>query len=182
MNTSSATNRSGRARGVLLLPLAVWLGGCSTTVHTRSEIRIARPPSEVFAYLASYEHMPEWNYYVTSVERRTPGETRMGSVFHQIRKSDEQSLRVVELVPDARIAFATEPPARAVVLRFELVPEAGGTRLIERWELDGGFGARLIGPIVGWRIESAVDVNLRVLQRLLEERCAVLPDGRVVTR
>ncbi len=172
-------NQPGFTRA-LSLATALGATGCAGVVHTRSEVVVARPRDEVFAYLADFEHMPRWNYYVTNVARTTPGPTRLGTRFHQTRRDDAQDYLVTELAPGQRLAVATLPPARALTLRFALDDVPGGTRVVETWALDAG-AASVLAPLVAWRIASAVTTNLRVLRGLLEDGRAVLPDGRTTT-
>jgi uncharacterized membrane protein len=157
------------------------LFGCAGTINTKNEVLVQRPRQEVFSYLANFENMPRWNYYVLDVSRPTPGPTRLGTTFHQTRKSDAQTYTVTEFAPEQAIAVTTVAPSRALTLRFVVADAPGGTRVTETWALDAGAAA-VAGPIVAWRIESAVDKNLRVLRELLENGHAVLPDGRETAR
>jgi uncharacterized membrane protein len=162
----------------MLLSLAA-LGGCASTIHTRSEVTIRRPRAEVFGFVADLENLPTWNYYVVSVRRTTPGSVGVGSTFHQVRESDEQDLEIVAYEEGRSIAFATLPPERPLRIRFSLVDGPTGTVLVEEWALDIGAAA-VVGGLVTPHIEGAVNANLAHLRELLEEGSTTLQNGRVI--
>jgi len=150
-------------------------------ITIRNEILIRRSVEEVFAYVADFENMPRWNYYVKSVVRTTPGEKGLGATFHQVRKDDSQDYRIVEYEPSRVVAMATLPPERSLTMRFSLSPADGGTSLVDEWTIDTG----LPWPIAGLArrtIRSAVATNLEKLRELLEVGETRLPDGRISRR
>jgi hypothetical protein len=150
-------------------------------IHLRNELFIRRPPAEVFAYLLHFENMPKWNYYVVSVTQTTPGPIALGTTFHQVRKSDEQSYSIVELDPPRALAIKTLPPAQRLTMRFSLDSVEGGTRLIDEWHVQAGWTTPFL-LLARSRIRDAVATNLEVLRQLLEVGSARLPDGRMSTR
>jgi len=159
--------------------------GCASvdgrTITVRNEVFIQRPAEEVFAYLADFENMPRWNYYVKSVVRTTPGETGLGATFHQVRKDDWQDYRIVEYELPRALTVTTLPPERSLAMRFSLLPASGGTTLVDEWTLDTG----LPWPIAGLAVEPirrAVATNLQKLRELLEVGETLLPDGRTSRR
>src|SRR6266508_3069795 len=102
-------------------------------------IRINRPLAEVFAFLVDLENLPKWNYYVLEVRKRSSGPIRIGTTYHQVRKTDEQDLRITELEPNHTVAVQTVPPSSpALAMRFTLSEEGGTTRLSDVWQLDTG--------------------------------------------
>jgi hypothetical protein len=150
-------------------------------ITIRNEILIHRPAPEVFAYVADFENMPKWNYYVRSVERTTPGTIRIGATFHQVRKRDTQDYTIIEYEPSRAVAMKTLPPERELIMRFSLLPTPEGTLLIDEWTLDAGWWTPL-APIVRPRMRGAVARNLESLRELLETGATRLPDGRTSLR
>ena len=150
-------------------------------VTIRNEILIRRPVDEVFDFVANFENMPKWNYYVKSAVRTTHGEHELGATFHQIRRHDEQDFRIVEFDRSHVVAMTTVPPERKLTMRFSLSPVADGTRLVDEWAIDAGWAAPLVSLARG-RIRRAVATNLEKLRELLEDGVTQLPDGRISRR
>jgi len=145
-------------------------------------IRINRPVADVFAFLADFENLPKWNYYVLEVRKLSDGPIGIGTTYHQIRKTDEQELRITELEPNHIVAVQTVPPSSpALVMRFTLAQEGVTTRLSDSWQLDTGL-PRLLERLGARRIRTAVAENLTKLKELLESDQVVLQDGRQATR
>ena len=145
-------------------------------------IRINRPIAEVFAFLADFENLPKWNYYVLDVRKRSDGPIGIGTIYHQVRKTDEQDFRIIELEPNHTVAVQTMPPASpALAMRFTLAEEGGTTCLRDAWQLDTGL-PRLLERLGARRIQTAVAENLTKLKQLLEAGQVVLQDGRHATR
>jgi carbon monoxide dehydrogenase subunit G len=141
-------------------------------------IRVERPIAEVFAFLADLENLPKWNYYVLEVRKLSDGPTGIGTTYHQIRKTDEQDLRIVELDPDHRVTVKTLPRSTpALEMRFTLSKEGEATRILDEWKLETGKPG-LVERLGASRVKSSVAENLAKLKQLLEEGRVVLQDGR----
>lgn len=141
-------------------------------------IRINRPIDEVFAFLSDLENLPKWNYYVLEVTKLSNGPIGIGSVYHQIRETDEQDLRIIELDQNRKIMVKTLPqssPKLEMTLTFQ--DEGNATLVRDEWRLDSGVPAA-IEWLGSGRIKSAVAENLTKLKDLLEEGRVVLQDGR----
>jgi len=140
-----------------------------------NEIIINRPIETVFTFLLDFENLSKWNYYVVKVTKTTPGPVGKGTVFHQVRKTDAQEFKIVELVFPTSVAIETLPPERHLVMRFNLIAQGDHTKIEDRWQL------KLPG-IVAWfvkkKIQSAVMENLQKLKILLETGSVTLQDGR----
>jgi uncharacterized membrane protein len=144
-------------------------------------IRIDRPVEEVFAFLSDFENIPKWNYYVLEVRQLSEGLIGVGTTYHQVRKSDQQDLRIIEFEPGHTVAVKTLPQSSPdLEMRFTLYEEGNTTRLRDEWKLNTGRPA-IFERLAGGRIKSAVAENLAKLKELLEEGQVVLQDGRQVT-
>ncbi len=139
---------------------------------------IGRPINEVFRFVADFENMPKWNYYVVEVNKVTSGPIGVGTVFRQVRKTDTQRYQIVEFEPNRKVVVETLPPAPALQMRFTFEPAGGGTRLTDEWELKGGL-IGLFGSLAAGRVKAAVADNLAKLKQLLETGEVRLQDGRV---
>jgi uncharacterized membrane protein len=141
-------------------------------------IRINRPIAEVFTFLSDLENLPKWNYYVLTVTKLSDGPIGIGSVYHQIRKTDEQDLRIIELDRNHKIVVKTLPPSSLnLEMTLTLQEDGNATVVRDEWRLDSGLPAPIEWLRSG-RIKSAVADNLTKLKHLLEESHVVLQDGR----
>jgi uncharacterized membrane protein len=144
-------------------------------------IRIDRPVEEVFAFLSDFENIPKWNYYVLEVRQLSEGSIGVGTTYHQVRKSDQQDLRIIEFEPGHTVAVKTLPQSSPdLEMRFTLYEEGNTTRVRDEWKLNTGRPA-IFERLASGRIKSAVAENLAKLKELLEEGQVVLQDGRQVT-
>ncbi len=144
-------------------------------------IRIDRPVAEVFAFLSDFENIPKWNYNVLEVRQVSDGPTGIGTMYHQVRKSDQQDFSITELDDNRQVAVKTVPQSTPdLEMRFTLYPEEGTTRVRDEWKLDMRLPA-LLESLAAQRIKSAVAGNLMKLKELLEEGEVVLQDGRRAT-
>lgn len=142
---------------------------------------IERQIEEVFAFVADLQRIPKWNYYVRSVTPTSAEMSAVGSTYHQIRKSDEQDLRVAHIDWNKSLVVETIPPSRPE-LRREMTFQAqdGGTRIVNRWRLNMSV-PRLLEPLAANRAKAGVVQNLGKLKVLLETGRVTLQDGRTVS-
>ncbi len=142
-------------------------------------IRIDRPIAEVFAFLSDLENIPKWNYYVLEVTKLSNGPIGIGTIYHQVRKTDEQDLRITELDQSHKVVVKTLPQSSPrLEMSFTLYEEGNTTRIRDEWRLDSGWPAPLEWLGAG-RIKSAVAENLKKLKELLEKGQVILQDGRL---
>jgi len=144
-----------------------------------NNIRVDRPIAEVFAFLSDLENIPKWNYYVLEVTKLSNGPIAVGTIYHQVRKTDEQELRITDLDQNHKIVVKTLPQSVPnLEMKFTMYEEGNTTHVRDEWSLDSGWPAPLEWLAVG-RIKSAVAENLLKLKQLLEEGQVVLQDGRL---
>ena len=148
-------------------------------IEFENTIRIDRPIAEVFAFLSDLENIPKWNYYVLTVTKISDGPIGIGTMYHQVRKTDEQDLRITELDQNHTLVVKTTPHSSpSLEMRFTLSEEGNTTSIRDEWRL----GTGLPGPLErlgAGKIKSAAAENLTKLKELLEEGQAVLQDGRL---
>jgi len=143
-------------------------------------LTIARPVDEVFEFIANFENVPKWNYYVLRVDKLSDGAIGQGTLFHQVRKIDEQDYRITEYEPLQRVVVKTTPGSRPKLEReitLRAVPQ--GTQVHDAWKLETGRG-RLVDLLGAGKVRAAVAENLHKLKELLETRRTRLQDGRTV--
>ena len=143
-------------------------------------IRIQRPVAEVFTFLSDFENIPKWNYYVLEVRKLSNGPIGVGTTYHQVRKTDEQDFRIIELEQNHVVTVKTLPQSSPnLQMKFTLYDEGNATLIRDEWKLDTGRPA-LLERLAAGKIKSAVAENLAKLKELLEEGLVILQDGREV--
>jgi uncharacterized membrane protein len=147
-------------------------------IEFENTVQIKRPINEVFHFLSDLENLPKWNYFVTQVRKVSEGPVGIGTIYHQIRKTDEQTLKIVELEPQRKIGITTISKSFPR-LGMELILEAreNGTLIIDRWKLETGKPG-LLEKLAAQNVKSAVHENLTKLKQLMEEGQIILQDGR----
>ncbi|MGA9533146.1 MAG: SRPBCC family protein [Anaerolineales bacterium] len=146
-----------------------------------NSVKIERPVSEVFAVATDLTKLPKWNYFVQSVipTGGTPGQA--GATYHQVRKSDEQDLIVIEVDENRSFVVETIPPSKPELRRSMKFKVEGEITVVEdQWQLELGV-PKLLEPLAGAKVKGAVADNLRKLKSLIETGAATLQDGRTTT-
>ncbi len=99
-------------------------------------VRIAKPLSEVFAYLQDQRNAIDWREGVISNERVSPGSALKGAIFREVAQTpmgqQTATYEVIEVVPNERIEFvvmAGPMKPHGVIL---LSPVGQGTQLTYR--------------------------------------------------
>lgn len=135
-------------------------------------VEIGRPPADVFPYLVEPELMRQW---IGGLVAFTPldGEPRVGArstqrVEQAGRIWDVES-RIVDLVPDERLAAETTASAFKSLVVYELEPTAAGTRLQASADTEvKGLGKRFLGGAAARVAERKLTADLDRLKRLLD--------------
>lgn len=141
-------------------------------------IRIHLPIAEVFRFLSDLENLPKWNYYVVEVKKTSEAPASIGTTYHQVRKTDQQDFRIVELKQNQTVAVKTLPQSSPKLeMRFSLSEEENSTLILDEWKLETGQPA-LLEKLAAGKVKSAVAENLAKLKELLENGQVVLQDGR----
>ena len=131
------------------------------------QIEIARPPEEVFAYLADPSHLPEWQE--SAVEVRVEDDR-----FHEVRKAFgrrlESVLEVEERDAPRRFVVRTIEGPLPIRAEHDLEPAADGTRLSVAVEGEPGG---MLGPATRLLVRGAerqFKGDFARLKRILESR------------
>ena len=150
-------------------------------IEFSNAITIQRPPAEVFAFVADFENVPKWNYFVESVRKVDQIPIGIGARFHQIRKTDQQHFEIIEFERPSRVVVKTlEGSLPKFTMDFEFEATGDSTILIDTWQLETGHNP-LLEMLGKSKIKSAVADNLSKLKELMETNRAQLQDGKVVT-
>jgi hypothetical protein len=138
----------------------------------QNTVTIARPASEVFAFLADLRNIPRWNYAIARTVPTSPGSARAGATYRQTRtvpRHSEESLQITVFQPPTRLAVQGQLGPYRATASYLLEPVQGGTQLTNDVELEPIPALlRPIGPLAVPRVKAAVAHNLGTLKELLE--------------
>ena len=135
------------------------------------EVRIDRPPGEVFAFVTDAANHPRWDTSSVSMKPDQPGDWTAGTTFHEVRRMGPRQLevqsRVAALVPGESmdIDSITGPEFHG---HWRLSPDGDGTVLRWSCEMAVGGPARLFAPLIARSFKKACDQNFAHLKELLE--------------
>jgi len=134
---------------------------------------IDRPVEEVFAYLADFSNVPEWNYAIEETRQVSPGPVGVGAEYRQTRslpRPSEETFVVTEYEPNQKLAIEGGLGPFFGTLSYELQSSAWGTEVRNAADLEGQGVMKVAGGLLGGRIREAVGQNLQKLKQLLESR------------
>ena len=138
-------------------------------------VTIARPPQEVFDFLANFENLSAFDAFVTAsgqVGDSPPGlGTRGRGTTRFMGQQFDWMVELTEFEPPRRMVSRSVEGKRDVTATFTLEPADGGTRVTERIETGamGGLLGRLPDPLVNRLLGRSLRGNLKTLSRVLAE-------------
>ena len=139
----------------------------------QNTVTIARPPAEVFAFVADFGNIPAWNYAITQTTKTSPGPAGVGATYRQIRtipRRGQESFEVTVFEPPSHVAIHGQIGPFQATTSYLLEPVAGGTRLTNEVELEPtAILLRPLGPLAVPKVKAAVARNLGALKQLLED-------------
>lgn len=135
-------------------------------------VEIARPPAEVYAYLADPAHLPDWQEDVEEVRGVPGGPLPAGATFTEVRsflgKRAESTLEVTVAEPGREFSLRTVSGPVQVSIRHLLEPAGEGTLVRVEAEADAGKLIGLGGPLVRRAAERRARGDFERLRALLE--------------
>jgi uncharacterized protein YndB with AHSA1/START domain len=140
-------------------------------MKVEKNISIARPPAEVFSYIADVRNDPSWHTDVLEV-RSSTDLVGIGTVFDvKVKPSmgvSEGSMTVSRFEPGRLIEFQGRMGKMAPTVTNICEPEARGTRVTRRVDLEPPGIMRMMIPLVKRMIAKSNDEFLANLKQLLE--------------
>ncbi|TMK16488.1 MAG: hypothetical protein E6G68_09830 [Actinobacteria bacterium] len=140
-------------------------------MRVERNISIARPPAEVFGYIADVRNDPSWHTDVLEV-RSSTDVVGPGTVFDvKVKPSmgvSEGTMTVSRFEPGRLIEFKGRMGKIAPTVTNICEPEAQGTRVTRRVELEPPGVMRVMTPLIKRMIAKGNDGFLANLKRLLE--------------
>jgi len=135
-------------------------------------VEIARPPAEVYAYLADPTHLPDWQEDVQEVRDAPGGPLGPGAIFTEVRsflgKRAESTLEVTAAEPGRELSLRTVAGPVRVEIRHLLEPAGEGTLIRVEAEADAGKLFGLGGPLLRKAAERKARSDFARLKALRE--------------
>lgn len=146
------------------------------SVQVETGVRIERPPTEVFAFIADPANLPRWDPAIREVRRTDDGPVGLGSGLSVTAEESGRRIdidtRVTEFEPGRAFGVSATYSGVPLRLTWHLEPAGTGTRLTARGEADvGGFLLLASGFIKGLVMDRLEQAHAN-LKRLLEEDAA----------
>jgi carbon monoxide dehydrogenase subunit G len=135
-------------------------------------VEIARPPADVYAYLADPTHLPDWQEDVEEVRDAPGGPLPAAATFTEVRsflgKRVESTLEVTAADPGRELSLRTVSGPVQVSIRHLLEPTGDGTLVLLEAEADPGKLFGLGGPLLRKAAERRARGDFERLKALLE--------------
>ena len=140
-----------------------------------SSIEIARPPGEVFAYVADPSRLPEWQESVVSARVEGGGPPAEGSKATTIRRigprEQTMTMEMTSISPPTNWAIrGIDGPVRGIVNgTVESVDDGPRSRVTIELDFEGhGLGKLLVPLVVRRQAQKELPNNLQILKERLE--------------
>ena len=138
-------------------------------IRAESSIEIARPPSQVFAYVCDLQHAPAWLEACLELALVSPGWARgaeLRYVFREGRGEGRMSGVVSEYDPNRRLVLDFKDPRFEVTVSLDFAPAGTGTRVTHAVSIDPkGLMGKLMAPMIRAGNEKQVKANLARLEQ-----------------
>lgn len=135
-------------------------------------VEIARPPADVYAYIANPTHLPEWQGEIAEIRDATGDPLTAGSTFTEVRtflgKRIESVLEVTASEPGREFSLRSLSGPVSFSARHLLEPSGEGTTLRLVGEADPGKLFGLAGPLVRRAAERKTRADFERLKAVLE--------------
>jgi carbon monoxide dehydrogenase subunit G len=141
----------------------------------QESVTIARPPQEVFEFLANFENLSAFDAFVTASGQVGDGPPGLGTrgrgTTRYMGQQFDWMVEFTEFEPPRRMVSRSVEGKRDVTATFTLEPADGGTRVTERLEAGavGGFLDKLPDALVNRLLGRSLRGNLKTLSRVLAE-------------
>ena len=132
------------------------------------ELEIARPPEDVYAFLADPENLPKWQHEVLEVRRES--DMRFTEIRTFVGRRIESTLEVTAAEPGREFGLRSSAGPVHFAVRHLLEPAGeGGTRLRVMGESEGAGGLfKLGGRLLRRAVERRAREDFQQLKELLE--------------
>jgi uncharacterized protein YndB with AHSA1/START domain len=136
-----------------------------------NRVSISRPVPQVFAYLADFENIPQWNYAISRTRKVTSGPVGVGSRYVQQRtvpSVSEEAFDVIAYEPNRMLSIRGRLGPLPTEATYVVEPAGDATVLTNTMDVEPQGLTRVLAPLATARLRAAVGANLGRLKELLE--------------
>lgn len=141
---------------------------------TSGSTSIARPPAEVFAFIADVRNDPRWHTDVLAAKLVHGSNVEMHSMFEIDTKPvmgvSGGTVEISEYQPPIRVVFDVRMGRLQPTTTFTLVPEPMGCRVTRRIDMEPHGLMRAMAPFMGGMMRKRNDAFLANLRHVLEDK------------
>jgi uncharacterized protein YndB with AHSA1/START domain len=144
-------------------------------IRVEASTTIARPPTRVFAVLDDFARIPEWNDRCLGIRQTCEGDHAKGTTLvyrYRFRERDaegEIAGEICEYERDRKLVMHLADHALDVHVRFELVADGAGTRLVHTAEIaPKSWKVKLLTPIIRLATRRQTEQSVEKLRALVE--------------
>jgi carbon monoxide dehydrogenase subunit G len=142
-------------------------------VRAELTIEVARTPEDVFAYLTNVSNLPAWQSGVRRAQIEDAGAPRVGARIrearHMLGRELNTTLEITEYDPPRVFSLRALDSPVPFIVRHELEPNDGGTRLTVTGVGDAGLLPGFAAGVMARRAEKQFRKDFERLKRLLED-------------
>ena len=136
-------------------------------------VQVARPPEEVFAYLADVRRHHEWSPKPYRVEGLADGPVGLGTKFGSVgwvpKDADHHNtVEVTEYQPPSRLQLTADDRGQPFISTFTLTPQGGGTKVERQIDMPKPGGILFPLLLVGF-LRPAIQKGMTMLKTNLEK-------------
>jgi hypothetical protein len=140
----------------------------------RAEVVVARPPEEVFPFVADARNRPSWDESVGTEELTSPEPIAVGSTLRTRMRSMGRELEylweIVEHDPPRRVRVESTDGPFPTTLEWDVEPHAGGSLVAFAVTGRPGGGMRLAQPLIARNTARNLERSFPRLKEVLESR------------
>ena len=142
-------------------------------MRVEREVEIARPPEEVFDFVADARNDPRWCSRVELCEQVAGDGPGLGARYRarhrptRLKPAAELSIEVVGFEPGRRIDWRQEDDDGVFKVTYVVEPAEGGTRFTQRDEIEWKL-PRPLQLIAGRLLPRHIEEQMAALKGLLE--------------
>ena len=142
-------------------------------IRCERAIDVARPPSDVFAFVDDVSRAPHWLSRCASLEQTSPGPKGVGATLRYVYRegggSGTMEGTVTECEKDRTLMMHYSDRMFDVEVGFRFAPQGSGTRLEHAVSISPrAFMMKLMAPMIRGATKKQLDQDMATLKRLLE--------------
>ena len=141
-------------------------------IQIDNSVVINRPVKDVFAYVANFENMTNWDSELIEVKKISEGPTGVGTKFSGptkiLGRRIDSTLAVIAFEPNKKLSANLVSGPIEATIKWNFEPTEGGTKVT--WAAQANIGGffKVVEPIVKRIMQKQYDARYDTLKALLE--------------